>query len=73
MKKSCTGEALKMLAGILKNSVREVDFVARYGGEEFVILLIETNKKNGQEQNRSFLIIYPAPEIQLPVPGRMIL
>ncbi len=37
-------EALKKLAGILKNSVREVDFVARYGGEEFVILLIETNK-----------------------------
>lgn len=39
-------DALKKLAGILKNSVREVDFVARYGGEEFVILLIETNKKN---------------------------
>lgn len=39
-------EALKKLAGILKNSVREVDFVARYGGEEFVVLLIETNKQN---------------------------
>lgn len=35
-------EVLKLLAGVLRASVRETDFVARYGGEEFVILLPET-------------------------------
>ncbi len=34
--------ALRQLADILKNSVREVDVVARYGGEEFAIILPET-------------------------------
>ncbi len=38
-------EALRKLSGILRNSVREVDFVARYGGEEFIILLPETEKE----------------------------
>jgi diguanylate cyclase (GGDEF)-like protein len=32
------------LAGILKRSVRQVDFVARYGGEEFAIVLPECPK-----------------------------
>jgi diguanylate cyclase (GGDEF)-like protein len=32
------------LAGILRNSVRQVDFVARYGGEEFAIVLPECPK-----------------------------
>lgn len=57
-------EALKKLAGILKNSVREVDFVARYGGEEFVILLIETNKKNALlmgERLRELVELEPFP------------
>jgi diguanylate cyclase (GGDEF)-like protein len=33
---------LASVAAILKQSVRDVDFVARYGGEEFVVLLVET-------------------------------
>ena len=33
---------LNEFAGIMRNSVREVDIVARYGGEEFVIVLPET-------------------------------
>ena len=33
---------LAHVAAILKQSVRNVDFVTRYGGEEFVIVLVET-------------------------------
>jgi diguanylate cyclase (GGDEF)-like protein len=33
---------LKRVANILKNSLRNTDFVARYGGEEFAILLVDT-------------------------------
>lgn len=36
---------LRKIAQILKNSLRETDFVARYGGEEFVVILPETNKE----------------------------
>ncbi len=36
-------EALKYLAGILKNSIRKEDVAVRYGGEEFVVLLIESD------------------------------
>ena len=35
-------EALADVAAILKQSVRDVDYVARYGGEEFVVVLVET-------------------------------
>jgi diguanylate cyclase (GGDEF)-like protein len=35
--------ALKIVAGSLKNELRDSDNIARYGGEEFVIILPETN------------------------------
>ena len=39
-----TGDSvLQQLASLLKNNVRESDFVARYGGEEFVVLLYNIN------------------------------
>ncbi|MBF0313037.1 MAG: GGDEF domain-containing protein [Oligoflexia bacterium] len=39
---------LKELAQIVRsNAIRESDIFARYGGEEFVVLLPETNLKNG--------------------------
>ena len=34
---------LASVAAILKQSVRDVDFVARFGGEEFVVVLVETS------------------------------
>ena len=38
-------DALRMIAGYLKESMRSTDFIARIGGEEFVILLPETDGK----------------------------
>ncbi len=32
-------EVLKYVAGVLKNTVRDMDFVARWGGEEFIVAL----------------------------------
>jgi diguanylate cyclase len=39
-------KALKLIARLLRDHVRETDFVARYGGEEFVLLLPETQLDN---------------------------
>lgn len=36
-------KALKLIARLLKQTLRETDFMARYGGEEFVILLTQTS------------------------------
>ncbi len=36
---------LKEIGGIIKDSVREVDYPIRYGGEEFVIILPHTEKE----------------------------
>jgi diguanylate cyclase len=36
-------KALKLIARLLRQTLRETDFMARYGGEEFVILLTQTN------------------------------
>ena len=38
-------EALKVIAQIMRNTVRGVDMVARYGGEEFTVILPETTKE----------------------------
>ena len=42
-------EVLKTVANILKNSIRESDYVGRYGGEEFMIILTEANKENANK------------------------
>ncbi len=40
---------LREIAKILREGVREVDFVGRYGGEEFCAMLPETDKKGAYE------------------------
>lgn len=40
-------EAIKALAGLLKNACRPGDFVARYGGEEFVMLCADCDNAAG--------------------------
>ena len=39
-------EALKYLAGAIKNSVRDVDIKGRYGGDEFIVSPIEVSSVN---------------------------
>jgi len=40
-------EVLRIITKLLKESVRDVDFIARYGGEEFAVLLLDTPKAEG--------------------------
>ncbi|MEM5798159.1 MAG: GGDEF domain-containing protein [Candidatus Aenigmatarchaeota archaeon] len=42
-------EALKIVAKIMQDSVRDTDIVARYGGEEFGIVLPDTKVEEGYE------------------------
>lgn len=35
-------EVLRALASLMKNLIRETDFLARYGGEEFALLMVNT-------------------------------
>ena len=38
---------LKELAYLLRNQSRKMDFVCRYGGEEFMVILPQTDKREG--------------------------
>jgi diguanylate cyclase (GGDEF)-like protein len=38
-------DALRTAATLIRDTVRNIDFVARYGGEEFVVVLPQTSKK----------------------------
>lgn len=40
---SAGDEVLKQLANLLRNSVRDTDFLARYGGEEIIVVLPNTD------------------------------
>ncbi|MCH8493063.1 MAG: diguanylate cyclase [Idiomarina sp.] len=42
-------QVLQIVAGVIKRTVREVDFVARWGGEEFVILFPEIDCRKAAE------------------------
>ena len=39
----CGDEILKEFSNLLKNSIRETDFIGRWGGEEFLIILQDTD------------------------------
>lgn len=40
-------EALRIITRLLKENVRDVDFIARYGGEEFAVILLDTDREQG--------------------------
>lgn len=41
-------KAIRMIAGIIKNCLREGDIVVRYGGEEFMVLMHGASSRNAQ-------------------------
>jgi len=41
--------AIKAVAKVLKDTVRNTDFVARYGGEEFTIGMVDTSSKGAEQ------------------------
>jgi len=46
---ACGDEALKLVAGVIKRSVREdLDIAARYGGEEMMVLMPETDSEGAR-------------------------
>ena len=57
-------EALRIMTRLLKDNVREVDFIARYGGEEFAVILLDTSREQGipiAEKIRKAVEDYPFP------------
>lgn len=55
------------LARILKENMRNIDFIARYGGEEFAVLMSGANKKEGAvvaEKLRKKIEMYLFPALQ---------
>jgi diguanylate cyclase (GGDEF)-like protein len=42
-------EALRTVAGIVKRSVRAIDYVARYGGEEFAVGLVGADGRGAEQ------------------------
>lgn len=59
-------EVLKLLAGYLRQNLRQSDIVVRYGGEEFVALLPETDLKGAEKVAQSLLAGIRELEIETP-------
>ncbi len=64
-------EAIKHVARMATNTLRETDVVARYGGEEFVVLLPEVGLEGGEiaaERVRQMIARRPVPAEPEPIP-----
>lgn len=67
-------EALRIITKLLKDHLRDIDFVARYGGEEFAILLLDTKKEDGipvAEKLRRIVETRPIPLEESQPGGRL--
>jgi diguanylate cyclase (GGDEF)-like protein len=67
-------DALRSIASLLRDTVRNIDFVARYGGEEFTVVLPQTTKQEavviGERLRGEVERFYIPHEEQLPL-GKM--
>lgn len=59
-------EVIKAIASILRDSIRESDFISRYGGEEFVFLMPETNLTDATKAINKIRQQISQTEIEIP-------
>ncbi len=64
--------ALKKVADVIKNTLRDFDICARLGGEEFAVLLPETNQDKAYEAAERLRVAIEGSEIALPTSGLML-
>ena len=64
--------ALKKVADVIKNTLRDFDICARLGGEEFAVLLPETNQDKAYEAAERLRVAIERSEIALPTSGLML-
>ncbi len=62
-------QVLQHLARIMRNAIRETDFIARYGGEEFAVLFPESDLETASEQAESIRRAVEAHDWHDLVPG----
>ena len=57
---------LREVAHVIEQSVRNIDVAGRYGGEEFVVLLVETERRDGARRSPSASASASAPPVSPP-------
>jgi diguanylate cyclase (GGDEF)-like protein len=70
----CGDEALREIAGIIRQDLREGDVGARYGGEEFALVMPNTDKEDGRrvlERLRGMIEAHAFQDVRTQPGGRL--
>lgn len=61
-------DVLKVVAEVLRNTVRKIDIPARFGGEEFMVILPATGERGARKLAER--IREAVAELRIPIPGK---